>query len=169
MFYSHVSLQSKGKPCNFEANLCGSLYSTFKTSFQPYAFYNKQLQTLFIDQLVRSKATCSFNCDIRIILCCFLILCTNKNSQGSSEAEFSQLHDNIIRKHMSKLGASSTTNIGISLSLRMLHGHFDQLKREMPLLFSKGVTITRKLGFSDVIMPGEVVIIDWSAVFDPQG
>ena len=25
----------KGKPRNFEANLCESLYSTFKTSFQP--------------------------------------------------------------------------------------------------------------------------------------
>ena len=51
----------KGKPCNFEACLCGSLYSTFKRSFYPYAFYNKRLQTLFIEQLVRSKATCSFN------------------------------------------------------------------------------------------------------------
>ena len=30
----------KGKPCNFEACLCGSLYSTF-TSFYPYAFYKK--------------------------------------------------------------------------------------------------------------------------------
>ena len=50
----------KGKPRNFEANLCGSLYSTFKTSFQPYAFYKTRLQMLFIDQLVRSKATCSF-------------------------------------------------------------------------------------------------------------
>ena len=49
-----------GKPRNFEANLCGSLFSTFKTSFQSYAFYNKWLQTLFIDQLVWSKATCSF-------------------------------------------------------------------------------------------------------------
>ena len=48
----------KGKPRNFEANLCGSLYSTFKTSFQPYAFYNKRLQTLFIDQLVRSSKVC---------------------------------------------------------------------------------------------------------------
>ena len=28
----------KGKPCNFEANLYGSLYFTFKTTFQPYAF-----------------------------------------------------------------------------------------------------------------------------------
>ena len=45
----------KGKPRNFEACLCGSLYSTFKRSFYPYAFYNKRLQTLFIDQLVRSK------------------------------------------------------------------------------------------------------------------
>ena len=52
--------KAKGKPCNFEASLCGSLYSTYTTSFQPYAFYNKQLQTLFKDQLVRSKATCSF-------------------------------------------------------------------------------------------------------------
>ena len=50
----------KGKTCNFEANVCGSLYSTFKTSFYPYAFYNKRLQTLFKDQLHRSKATCSF-------------------------------------------------------------------------------------------------------------
>ena len=53
----------KGKPCNFEACLCGSLYSTFTTSFYPYAFYNKRLQTLFKDQLDRSKATCSFNAD----------------------------------------------------------------------------------------------------------
>ena len=32
----------KGKPCNFEACLCGSLYSTFTTSFYPYAFYLKK-------------------------------------------------------------------------------------------------------------------------------
>ena len=50
----------KGKPCNFETCLCGSLYSTFTTSFYPHAFYNKRLQTLFIDQLDRSKAMCSF-------------------------------------------------------------------------------------------------------------
>ena len=53
----------RGKPCNFEACLCGSLYSTFTTSFYLYAFYKKRLQTLFKDQLDRSKATCSFNCD----------------------------------------------------------------------------------------------------------
>ena len=51
----------KGKPCSFEACLCGSLYSTFTTSVYPYAFYNNWLQTLFKYQLGRSKATCSFN------------------------------------------------------------------------------------------------------------
>ena len=44
----------KGKMCNFEACLCGSLYSTFTASFYPYTFYNK------LDQLDRSKATGSF-------------------------------------------------------------------------------------------------------------
>ena len=43
IFDSHVMADRlvrtvKGKPGNFEANVCGSLYSTFKTSFQPYAF-----------------------------------------------------------------------------------------------------------------------------------
>ena len=41
--------------------MCGSLHSTFKTSFQPYAFYKKKgYKLLFIDQLVRSEATRSF-------------------------------------------------------------------------------------------------------------
>ena len=34
----------KGKPRTFEAYCCRSLYSTFTTSFYPYAFYNKRLQ-----------------------------------------------------------------------------------------------------------------------------
>ena len=52
---------------NFVACLCGSLYSTFKTSFYPHAFHNKRLQTLFnTDQLVRSKATCSFKVNSHI-------------------------------------------------------------------------------------------------------
>ena len=71
----------KGKPCNFEACLCGSLYSTFITSFYPYAFYNTRLQTIFKDQLDRSKATCSFKCNVsfdkfafsHVLLSCCLI------------------------------------------------------------------------------------------------
>lgn len=31
----------------------------------------------------------------------------------------------------------------------------EQVRRENPLIFSRGVAITRKLGFPDVIMPGK--------------
>ncbi|KAG8233145.1 hypothetical protein J437_LFUL010375, partial [Ladona fulva] len=44
---------------------------------------------------------------------------------------------------------------GIVVSLRMLHGELAQVREENPLLF-KNVSLTRKLGFSDVIMPGDV-------------
>ena len=37
----------KRKPRNFEAYLCRSLYSTFTTSFYPYALYNKRLHNVF--------------------------------------------------------------------------------------------------------------------------
>ena len=48
----------KGNQRDFEANLCGSLYFTFKTSFYQYAFNrpNKRLQMPFKDKLVQSKA-----------------------------------------------------------------------------------------------------------------
>ena len=46
--------KAKGKPRNSEANLCGLLYSTIiKTSFQPYAFYNKRLQNVFFHRPTR--------------------------------------------------------------------------------------------------------------------
>ena len=58
----------KGKPCNLEACLCGSLYSTFTASFYPYVFYKKQLQTLFVYQVVRSKATCCFKLFVHLFV-----------------------------------------------------------------------------------------------------
>ena len=51
----------KGKACNFEACLCGSLFLLLK-HLSTHAFYNERLQTLFKDQLGRSKAKCSFKC-----------------------------------------------------------------------------------------------------------
>ena len=68
-----VRVLVKGKSCNFDWHLCGSLYSTFKIYFQPRAFHNKRFQTVFKDQLVRSKATCSFN----VVLSAFRISLQN--------------------------------------------------------------------------------------------
>ena len=44
---------------------------------------------------------------------------------------------------------------GVLLSLRVLHGGLAQLRRDSPLLL-KHAAVTRKLGFPDVIMPGDV-------------
>lgn len=40
------------------------------------------------------------------------------------------------------------------MALQLLHGDIDQLKREYMGLFTPGVCVTKKLGFSDIIMPG---------------
>lgn len=44
------------------------------------------------------------------------------------------------------------------MALQLLHGDIEQLRREYMVLFTRGVSITRKLGFSDVIMPGRTSI-----------
>lgn len=45
------------------------------------------------------------------------------------------------------------TYAGIVVGVRMLHGDLEQVRKEEPVLM-RGIAITRKLGFSDVIMPG---------------
>ncbi|XP_034021811.1 dedicator of cytokinesis protein 3-like [Thalassophryne amazonica] len=75
-------------------------------------------------------------------------MCNNEN-------EWFQIHENIIRKSSTKYTAPST-NYGLIISLQLLRGDMAQIRRENPLIFSRGVAITRKLGFPDVIMPGDV-------------
>ena len=44
---------------------------------------------------------------------------------------------------------------GIGVYVKLLHGNLSQARIEQPTLF-QGTTITRKMGFADVIMPGDV-------------
>uniref|UniRef100_A0A3Q4GUY2 Dedicator of cytokinesis 3 n=1 Tax=Neolamprologus brichardi TaxID=32507 RepID=A0A3Q4GUY2_NEOBR len=81
---------------------------------------------------------------------CFLLL-----SRCNNENEWYQIHENIIRKSSTKYTAPST-NYGLIISLQLLRGDMEQVRRENPLIFSRGVAITRKLGFPDVIMPGDI-------------
>lgn len=46
-------------------------------------------------------------------------------------------------------------NYGIMISVKMLHGELRTIREENPILF-KNVNLTNKLGFPDVIMPGDV-------------
>lgn len=72
------------------------------------------------------------------------------------EKDFHQLHEFIIRQS-GKCNALSGHNInyGIMISLKMLHGELRAIREENPILF-KNVNLTNKLGFPDVIMPGDV-------------
>uniref|UniRef100_A0A668SNS8 Dedicator of cytokinesis 3 n=1 Tax=Oreochromis aureus TaxID=47969 RepID=A0A668SNS8_OREAU len=73
----------------------------------------------------------------------------------NNENEWYQIHENIIHKSSTKYTAPST-NYGLIISLQLLRGDMEQVRRENPLIFSRGVAITRKLGFPDVIMPGDI-------------
>ncbi|XP_029317526.1 dedicator of cytokinesis protein 4b isoform X7 [Cottoperca gobio] len=73
----------------------------------------------------------------------------------NTESEWYQIHENIIKKANSRYNLSGS-NTGLSVALQLLHGDIEQLRREYMVLFTRGVSITRKLGFSDVIMPGEM-------------
>ncbi|XP_066414386.1 dedicator of cytokinesis protein 3 isoform X2 [Molothrus aeneus] len=74
--------------------------------------------------------------------------CTNEN-------EWCQIHENIIRKSSTKYTAPSS-NYGLIISLQLLRGDMEQIRRENPMIFNRGVSVTRKLGFPDVIMPGDI-------------
>ncbi|XP_046744108.1 dedicator of cytokinesis protein 3 isoform X1 [Diprion similis] len=78
---------------------------------------------------------------------------TFKVYQGE-EKEFHQLHEQIIRNNKCS-PLTGQPNYGIVASLRVLHGELSQVREEHPLLF-KNICLTKKLGFSDVIMPGDV-------------
>uniref|UniRef100_A0A8C6LYX5 Dedicator of cytokinesis 4b n=1 Tax=Nothobranchius furzeri TaxID=105023 RepID=A0A8C6LYX5_NOTFU len=73
----------------------------------------------------------------------------------NTESEWYQIHENIVKKANSRYNLSGS-NTGLAVALQLLHGDIEQLRREYMGLFTRGVCITKKLGFSDIIMPGEM-------------
>ncbi|XP_076266616.1 dedicator of cytokinesis spg isoform X4 [Rhynchophorus ferrugineus] len=71
------------------------------------------------------------------------------------DKDFHQLHEFIIKQSGKYSALSGPINYGIMISLKMLHGELRMIRDESPLLF-KNVSLTSKLGFPDVIMPGDV-------------
>ncbi|CAH1784994.1 unnamed protein product [Owenia fusiformis] len=73
------------------------------------------------------------------------------------EEEFPQIHEHIIKKQSGKYSLSSAqTNLGIVVSISMHHGELVDVQKAKPIIFTRGVAMVRKMGFSDVIMPGDV-------------
>ncbi|XP_046548720.1 dedicator of cytokinesis protein 3-like isoform X2 [Haliotis rubra] len=79
-----------------------------------------------------------------------------------SESSFPNLHETLIKKQSMIIGKGFTAtekdkqSIGIAVSLKLFHGDLTTVKPEQPMMFSKGVTVVQKIGFSDSINPGEV-------------
>ncbi|XP_053681007.1 dedicator of cytokinesis protein 3 [Anopheles nili] len=74
------------------------------------------------------------------------------------EKDYHQLHELIIKKASGKfqpINASTQGHYGLVVSMKLLHGEIGQAKLEQPILF-QGTAITKKIGFPDVIMPGDV-------------
>uniref|UniRef100_A0A8C7XIS9 Dedicator of cytokinesis 3 n=1 Tax=Oryzias sinensis TaxID=183150 RepID=A0A8C7XIS9_9TELE len=73
----------------------------------------------------------------------------------NNENEWYQIHENIIRKSNTKYSAPST-NYGLIISLQLLRGELEQIRRENQAVFNRALALTRKLGFPDVILPGDI-------------
>ncbi|CAH0555056.1 unnamed protein product [Brassicogethes aeneus] len=71
------------------------------------------------------------------------------------EKDFFQLHEFIIKQTGKYNALSGPINYGIMISLKIFHGNLSTLREENPILFKNG-RFTKKLGFPDVIMPGDV-------------
>ncbi|XP_013408174.1 dedicator of cytokinesis protein 3-like, partial [Lingula anatina] len=69
------------------------------------------------------------------------------------DKDFPMMHEDMIRKTKTNPGL---VNTALTVSLRKFHGTLDEVRHRHPLLVGKSIAITRKIGFSDVIMPGEV-------------
>uniref|UniRef100_A0A671QXK9 Dedicator of cytokinesis 4 n=1 Tax=Sinocyclocheilus anshuiensis TaxID=1608454 RepID=A0A671QXK9_9TELE len=73
----------------------------------------------------------------------------------NAESEWYQIHDSIIRKVSSRYSHIGT-NTGLNVSLQLLHGDMEQIRKDYMRLFTRNVSITKRLGFSDIIIPGEI-------------
>jgi dedicator of cytokinesis protein 3 len=73
------------------------------------------------------------------------------------EKDYHQLHEMIIKKQTGKFSPMSVgtgSNYGINVSMRLIYGGLGQAQIDQPSLFQG--TITRKMGFPDVVLPGDV-------------
>uniref|UniRef100_A0A670ZDG9 Dedicator of cytokinesis protein 4 n=1 Tax=Pseudonaja textilis TaxID=8673 RepID=A0A670ZDG9_PSETE len=73
----------------------------------------------------------------------------------NTESDWFQIHESIIKKLNARYNLTGS-NAGLAVSVQLLHGDIEQIRRDYTSMFTHGVSIARKLGFSNVIMPGEM-------------
>lgn len=56
----------------------------------------------------------------------------------------------------------------LTVSVQVLHGDMNSVKKENPMLFSKGIAQVQKMGLFDVITPGRLLELSCDAVQVPK-
>ena len=118
---------------------------------------------------------------VNVCFLCIICICFSQFSVGTNQEfearfhtcddkEFYQLHESIIRKagdqkisvsslHNSTIGGSGSSATGkFTVMLKFLLGEAGQLRKDQSMLF-KNVIEVRRLGFPNVIMPGDVRLV----------
>ncbi|XP_059179495.1 dedicator of cytokinesis protein 3-like [Physella acuta] len=74
------------------------------------------------------------------------------------ENDFANMHEILIKKQTQSIGkaAMDKQNQGVTLSVKILHGDLKNVKIENPLLFTRGIVLTQRMGFPEIINPGEL-------------
>ncbi|XP_073238831.1 dedicator of cytokinesis protein 1-like [Porites lutea] len=67
-----------------------------------------------------------------------------------------QSFDSWIKRMIAQPSEGNKSGQGIHISLKLLSGDVEQIREEHPLLITKQTCIARKLGFPEVIMPGDL-------------
>lgn len=126
--------------CQCQANL---FTSVILLTFQLTQFYVTKLERLKEIMLILSLCKTAF---LRPYI--------RQNMTNTMQCSISSMNSQKFRSTRYYL-SSMFMSPGLAVTLQLLHGDIEQLRREYMTIFSRGVSITRKLGFSDVIMPGE--------------
>ncbi|CAL1526646.1 unnamed protein product [Lymnaea stagnalis] len=72
---------------------------------------------------------------------------------------FATTHESLIKRQIAMVGKGSVTdrqNQGVTLSVKILHGDLKTVRIENPILFTRGVVLTQRMGFPEFITPGEM-------------
>ncbi|CAB3995598.1 dedicator of cytokinesis 1-like, partial [Paramuricea clavata] len=78
-----------------------------------------------------------------------LFPCTN-------EANFHNMHEDLIRKFLNKSSTSVVDGMSMSASLKVFNGDRARIIGANPLWIPADICVARKLGFPEVILPGDI-------------
>ncbi len=107
---------------------------------------------------------CETECTYLLGLCslpCFLYILYSKRKSSCFYWQLLSVNIwyNTVRfYHKDSLKCICVYFLGLNVSLQLLHGDMEQIRKDYMRLFTRNVSITKRLGFSDIIIPGGIIV-----------